>query len=120
VYGKQGYPRPIIIQTSAGGDGNVRVLAVGTNKVPSTGQSLNADGTLDAVRYPNLWDLDLRLAKNIKLGGSTSFQVVADLFNVLNNDVELNRVRNANSSAFNRLDEVLSPRVVRFGLRLQF
>jgi hypothetical protein len=45
---------------------------------------------------------------------------VADLFNVLNNDVELNRVRNAASSTFNRLDEVLSPRVVRFGLRLQF
>jgi hypothetical protein len=45
---------------------------------------------------------------------------VADCFNVLNNDVELNRVRNANSAAFNRLDEVLSPRVFRFGLRLQF
>jgi hypothetical protein len=96
------------------------VLAVGTNKVPATGQALTATGAMDDVRYPNLWDLDLRLAKNIKLGGTSSFQVVADLFNVLNNDVELNRVRNAASGAFNRLDEVLSPRVVRFGVRLQF
>jgi hypothetical protein len=120
VYGKQGFPRPMIIQTSAGGDGNVRVLAVGTNKVPSTGQDLTATGKLDDVRYPNLWDLDLRLAKNVKIAGSTQLQLVADVFNVLNNDVELNRVRNAASSAFNRLDEVLSPRVVRFGVRLQF
>jgi hypothetical protein len=42
------------------------------------------------------------------------------LFNALNNNVELNRTRQANSSAFNRLDEVLSPRVLRFGLRLSF
>jgi hypothetical protein len=120
LYGKQGFPRPIIIQTSAGGDGTVRVLAVGTSKVPTTGQDLTATGKIDDVRYPNLWDLDLRLAKNIKIGGSSQFQLVADVFNVLNNDVELNRIRRADSSAFNRLDEVLSPRVVRFGLRLQF
>jgi len=120
VYGKQGYPRPISYQTSAGGDGTIRVLAVGTNKVPTTGQVLNATGKIDDVRYPNLWDLDLRLAKNMKIAGSTNLQLVADLFNVLNNDVELNRVRNSASGAFNRLDEVLSPRVVRFGVRLQF
>jgi hypothetical protein len=120
LFGKQGFPRPIVIQTSAGGDGTGRFLAIGTNTVPSTGQDLTATGNIDDVRYPNLWNLDLRLAKNFKISGNTSFQVVADCFNVLNNNVELNRVRAASSAAFNRLDEVLSPRVFRFGLRLQF
>jgi hypothetical protein len=120
LFGKQGFPRPIIIQTSAGGDGTIRVLAIGTNKVPTTGQDLTATGKIDDVRFPNLWNLDLRLAKNLKIAGSTQLQLVADLFNALNNNVELHRVRNANASTFNRLDEVLSPRVVRFGVRLQF
>jgi hypothetical protein len=120
LFGKQGFARPIIIQTSAGGDGTLRVIAIGTNTVTTTGQSMNATGKIDDVRYPNLWDLDLRLAKNFKLSGNTSFQVVADAFNVFNAGTELARVRNAAASSFNRLDEQLSPRVFRFGLRLQF
>jgi hypothetical protein len=46
--------------------------------------------------------------------------LTADLFNVFNSNTELNRNRTASSSAFNRLDEVLSPRIVRFGMRLTF
>jgi hypothetical protein len=120
LYGRQGYPRPVVEQLGAGLDGTLRVMAFGAATVPATGQSVEQDREVDDVRYPNLWNLDLRLAKNVKIAGGTSLQLVADLFNALNNDVELNRVRTANSAAFNRLDEVLSPRVVRFGVRLQF
>jgi hypothetical protein len=50
LFGRQGYVEPLIFQLSAGGDGTVRAMAT---------------PTLDEVRYPNLWDLDLRLAKSI-------------------------------------------------------
>ena len=44
----------------------------------------------------------------------------AEAFNVFNSGVELERTRDAASSAFNRLDEILNPRIARFGLRLTF
>jgi len=105
LFGRQGYPRPIYLRLSAGGDGQLRVVAT---------------PELDSTRYPNLWNVDLRLAKNVTLAGASTLQVTADLFNAFNSNVELNRNRQANSSAFGRLDEVLSPRVLRFGLRLNF
>jgi hypothetical protein len=70
LYGRQGYPRPIIISRSAGGDGTVRTMAT----------SMTA---LDDNRYPSLWNLDLRLAKNVRIAGNTNMQFAADLFNVL-------------------------------------
>jgi hypothetical protein len=106
LFGRQGHPFAVVFNQSLGDDGAVRILA---NELPE----------LDARRYDNVWNLDLRLAKNFRLGGS-SFTVSADAFNVLNNDVILGRFRQASSGNFNRLDEVLNPRVVRFGMRFQF
>jgi hypothetical protein len=105
VYGRQGFARPIVLQLSGGADGNVRVLAT---------------PTIDSVRYPNLWDVDLRLAKNMHLAGDANLTFSAELFNALNSNTELNRYRFAQSGSFNRLDEVLSPRIARFGVRLTF
>jgi hypothetical protein len=105
LFARQGYPRPIVLRIPAGVDGRIRALA--TEKV-------------DTVRYPNLWDLDLRLSKNFNFGERAHFTLIAELFNALNAKTELTRFREASSSAFNRLDEVLSPRVLRFGARLGF
>jgi hypothetical protein len=113
-FARQGHPRPIIFARSLGFDGSNRVLATGQD--------------VESIRYPNVFNLDLRLAKNLKIGSST-FVISADVFNVLNAGTELNRGRRASSSAwsptnrggaFGRLDEILNPRVVRFGLRYQF
>jgi hypothetical protein len=106
VFGRQGYPRPFIL-TRPSSDATLRALA---------------QTEIDENRYPNLWNVDFRLSKNLRIAGSTALVLTADVFNALNNDVELNRTRNANTvaTAFNRLDEVLSPRVVRFGLRFTF
>lgn len=46
--------------------------------------------------------------------------LAADLFNVFTSNTELNRIRQANSAAFNRLDEILSPRILRVGARFSF
>jgi hypothetical protein len=104
-FARQGQPRPIEATKTLGLDGQVRVLADGT--------------ALDTVRYPSVYDLDLRLAKNVKLG-TTSLVISGDLFNVFNSNTELNRTRNFTSSAFGRLNEVLSPRILRLGVRYQF
>jgi hypothetical protein len=110
---RQGFPRPIRIQRGAGNDGTLSDLAcpVGT---PS------ASCLVDSQRYPNLFNLDIRLAKTLKLAGDTNLVLSADGFNILNKNTVLNQNFTASSSAFNRLDEVLSPRIIRFGVRLTF
>ena len=75
---------------------------------------------VDSQRYPNLFNLDIRLAKTLKLAGDTNLVLSADGFNILNKNTTLNQNFTASSSAFNRLDEVLSPRIIRFGVRLTF
>ncbi len=85
---------------------------------------------MDTNRYDNLWDLDLRLAKTIKMGGA-GLTISAEWFNVFNNDLVLSRYRYANSSAFTatnegaepglgRIEEIISPSIFRFGARFTF
>lgn len=105
LYGRQGFVRPIVMSIPAGLDGPVRALAT---------------STIDAERYPNLWNLDLRAAKTIRLGGERALVLSLDLFNIFNGNTELNRFRQANSQAFGRLDEILSPRILRLGAILRF
>ncbi len=105
IYGRQGFPRPIVLNLGAGQDGAVRTLAT---------------AEIDDNRYPNLFNFDLRLANNVRLGGDRSLTIAAELFNVLNSNTELNRQRQAQAGAFGRLDEILSPRILRIGARLSF
>jgi len=115
LFARQGGPYPIDIRTSAGGDGTLNALAV---------------PKVDTNRYDNLWDLDLRLAKTIKMGGA-GLTLSAEWFNVFNNDLVLGRYRYANSSAFidtaagaepglGRIEEIISPSIFRFGARFTF
>ena len=96
------------------------------------------DGTLPALataqvdtnRYNNVWNVDFRLGKNMKLGSAT-LTLSAEVFNALNSGVVLSRYRFADGGSFTqtiagaepglgRIEEVLSPRIVRFGIRYQF
>jgi len=104
LFGRQGFPRPILLRLPAGLDGRLPALA--TDRI-------------DSQRYPDLWNLDLRLAKSIRLG-SANLMVETSVFNVFNWNTEQDRFIEANSSAFNRLDELLAPRVARIGARVTF
>jgi hypothetical protein len=89
-----------------GADGTIYTLAV--NKV-------------DQFRLPNLFNLDLRLSKEFKIGGQGRFTLIADAFNVLNKATVLERALAANSAAsYNQIVEILNPRIFRFGVRLGF
>ena len=104
-YGRQGYPQPIYIQVNTGAfEGTTNVLAV-------------ADS--DEKRLPDLYNLDLRLAKNMRLA-STNLTLSVEAFNVFNANTDLNRNVNAGAATYNRLEEIQAPRIVRFGVRFNF
>jgi len=105
LFGKQGTPYPLYVNQALGLDGTQRVLV---------------SPTVDDTRFKDLWDLDMRLAKNMKFGGRTSVTITADLFNVFNSNTELNRQRNLQASNFHLLTDNLSPRILRVGMRLGF
>jgi hypothetical protein len=105
MLGRQGFPKVMVIRTGLGGDGNRRLLPPGGS---------------DIQRYQNFWNLDLRLAKNLKLGGGVSTNITVDLFNVFNNNSVLQANRQINSDSFGQILEVPNPRILRLGVRLQF
>jgi hypothetical protein len=105
LFGKQGTPYPLYINQSLGLDGTQRVLIT---------------PTIDDLRFKDLWDLDLRLAKTVRFSGRGNLIFTADLFNVFNSNTELNRQRNYGSTAFHSLTDNLSPRILRLGMRMSF
>jgi hypothetical protein len=104
IFGRQGYVEPLILQASAGQDGRIRALAT---------------SNIDTTRYPNLWDTDFRIAKNVKVQ-RVNLQIAGDLFNAFNGNTVLARTRNLSSSAFGQINEILAPRIFRIGLKVQF
>jgi len=105
IFGRQGYVRPFIIRLSDGDDGPVRVLGT---------------PTIDATRYPDLWDVDFRVAKHIKICGRVTLNLSGDLFNAFNANTELARNRQLNSASFGVLNEIIAPRILRISARIQF
>ena len=104
-FARQGYVYPVYLRISAGNDGAQRVLAT---------------PNIDDKRYDTVWTADFRLANKLKLGGRSSADITLDLFNAFNNNMILGRNRQANASAFGTPTDVLSPRILRLGLRLNF
>ena len=104
LFGRQGNPYPIFQPVALGLDGTIRVLV---------------SPEIDTFRFDDLWNLDLRAAKSFQYD-RLNVQLVADLFNVMNANTELNRQRNITSTSFGRLTQNLSPRILRFGIRVGF
>jgi hypothetical protein len=104
LFGRQGYVYPVVLRLSAGGDGAQNALAQ----------------DLDSQRYDTLFDADFRLANRIKIGGRTSLELSADLFNAFNSGTILGRNRQAAASAFGNPTDMLSPRILRIGARFTF
>lgn len=103
-FGRQGGLLPVILRVGAGSDGTLNALT---------------SGPVDQERYDALKNLDLRLSRNAKVGKVTVTPSV-ELFNVFNNDVVLGVFRQATSASFRRVDDVLSPRILRIGARVTF
>jgi carboxypeptidase family protein len=105
MWGRQGGLATRIMRVSAGADGTQNALA---------------SPNIDTYRYGSVWDFDLRLSKTFKLGKQPYLTLAADWFNISNNGAVLVRNRQVDSSAFNRIDEVLSPSIFRVSAQLGF
>ncbi len=87
----------------AGGIGRIEVL------LEPTGEQ----------RLDNLWYADLTAREGV-LFGRADLSVMMDIFNLLNANPVFDRERRQNYDTANKVRDVLSPRVVRFGVRLRF
>jgi hypothetical protein len=74
---------------------------------------------MDQFRNPNVYSLDVRVDKEFRIQHS-AVRCDVDIFNLLNRNTMLQQGARINSSTVGQTQEILSPRVVRFGLRLVF
>ena len=107
MFGRQGYPFPIVRSGTAAALGADSALTVLLSP------------RIDTFRYPNLWNTDFRVAHAFRPGGS-NIRVILDVFNVLNANTALVRVNDVTSTTFNALAQNLSPRIARVGLVVGF
>jgi hypothetical protein len=71
-------------------------------------------------RLPTFWMADFRIEKVVPVGDYGSISIIADIFNLFNNNTVLGRETILNySTAFQPL-EIINPRVFRLGVRFRF
>ncbi len=76
--------------------------------------------TVDRFRADDVYDLDLRLEKDVPFTAQLSGILSLDAFNVTNRSSVLQRDRELNAGTANFLTESLSPRIYRLGFRLSW
>lgn len=107
LFGRQGYPFPIVRQgtpPALGADSGLPVLL---------------SPQVDTFRYPNLWNTDVRVAREFRSGGA-SVRLMFDVFNLMNANTALLRVNDVTANNFNALVQNLSPRIARVGVIVGF
>ena len=107
---QQGQPRPLFARVAGGGLS--QFYGTGTNNV--------LVAPMDTFRYENLFTLDLNLRKTFEIGAYGRLTGSVDVFNITNSNQVILRENRVNISSFSALQENLSPRAVRFGLRYSF
>ena len=122
LYGRQGYPKPF------------RVNVITDD--PVTGDLGLLIDQVDTYRYPNVYQLDLRLQKTLEIGPVTVTPAI-ELFNVANSNTLLNSEPVAGRYVldwyrpkaegifepdpfFDDTVEIQSPRIVRLGIQVSF
>ncbi len=75
--------------------------------------------TLDFVRYPNVWDTDLRIARDFKIN-VVHVRGMFDVFNLFNANTALVRNGNVTSTTFGQLAQTVSPLIARIGVQIGF
>jgi hypothetical protein len=99
---RQGYPNPRYVNVS-GSDG--------------IGYAVQVSSDVDSERNDDVFTLDLRLDKDVDFGDfGVTFSL--DAFNVMNDNTVLQRDRNQGITSANFVRETVSPRILRFGVRL--
>jgi hypothetical protein len=93
---------------------------VGTNDpVYSTKDVLVNAGSIGKNRLPTVKSLDARIEKTFTFDRA-NVAIDLDVFNVFNHGFVLGRIYDVSASNFNRVAEIMNPRIARFGVRVQF
>ncbi len=101
---REGYPTPYIFDNFAGGDNRTR--------------DINVVDDFGDYRLDDLTTIDLRVEKEFALSSAVNFTFGIDVFNVTNEGTELSRIRAVNNSNAFFLNDNVSPRIYRLGVRL--
>jgi hypothetical protein len=103
--GREGFVFPETFRTASrpGGAGRAEVLF----------------NPLGDTRLEQLWVADLRVEKQFTFG-QQRFSAMMDIFNLFNEPTVLGRERRQNLSTANRVQDILSARIVRFGVRFNW
>jgi hypothetical protein len=103
--GREGFVFPETFRTASrpGGAGRAEVLF----------------NPLGDTRLENLWVADFRVEKQFNFG-TQRFSAMMDIFNLFNAPTVLGRERRQNLSTANRVQDILSARIVRFGVRFNW
>jgi hypothetical protein len=107
VFGRQGYPFPIVrtgTTAALGADSSLSVLV---------------SPAIDSFRFPNLWDTDIRVARQFH-ADRVNIRAIFDVFNIMNANTALVRINSITAPNFNALAQNLSPRIARVGVVLGF
>ena len=83
-------------------------------------RNILAADKVDDFRNDNIAIMDIRLEKEWRATGNTSLTFSIDGFNIFNDGAVLQRFDNLNSGNAAWVREVLSPRVWRLGVRLNW
>jgi hypothetical protein len=75
---------------------------------------------LGSRRYDNFFTLDLQFAKGFDVGEYGRMTLVADLFNVTNENTVLNRNNSVIARDFNVIQNHVTPRALRLGVRYSY
>lgn len=102
---RQGYPRPNAEEVSIDETGEFKTVLL---------------APVGDVRFPTVSELDLRVAKDFRFMNRLGITLSGDLFNALNKRTILQRETNQSLANANRITEVQTPRVWRFGARFSF
>jgi len=71
-------------------------------------------------RLPTFWVMDFRMEKVVPLGDYGTLSIMADIFNLFNNNTVLGREVDINTSTGYQPLEIINPRVFRLGVRFRF
>jgi len=76
-------------------------------------------GKIGNYRLPAVHSLDVRVEKAFRFN-RTNVLLDLDVFNLPNKGTVLGRIYDVSSSKFDRVAEIMNPRIARFGIRVQF
>jgi hypothetical protein len=105
LFGRQGYP--IVWFTQVTGPDDLLTRNIQLEPV-------------NKARYKDVYNLDLRVEKEITIKPGISATVSADLFNAFNSAAILQRYNETDIDNVSKIKEIQSPRIWRFGLRVAF